>query len=121
LLATLQAFSLTPELVHIVGHSDEGIPLIDCPACGAIFSISRHTKDGDIAFCRTCTGKHTMHKKLDGFVAEFSGVTGTPDDLQPKPDLDVITDFVKKIPNQLNVVEVSKPNQKKSFFSFFKK
>lgn len=121
LLAALQAFSLTPQLIHIVGHSDEGIPLIDCPACGAIFSISRYTKDGDVAFCRTCTGKHIMHKKLDGFVAEFSGVTGSPDDLQPKPDLDVITDFVKKIPNTLNVQAVAKPNPKKSFFSFFKK
>lgn len=119
LLAALQAFSLTPKLIHIVGHSDEGIPLIDCPACGAIFSISRRTKDGDIAFCRTCTGKHTMHKKADSFVAEFSGVTGTPADLQPKPDVDVITDFVKKIPTTLNVSEVSKANQKKSFFSFF--
>ena len=121
LLAALQAFSLTSELIHIVGHSDEGIPLIDCPACGAIFSISRRTKDGDVAFCRTCTGKHTMHKKIDGFEAEFSGVTGTPSDLQPKPDLDVITDFVKKIPNKLNVQESSKAKPKKSFFSFFKK
>lgn len=121
LLAALQAFSLTPELIHIVGHSDEGIPMIDCPACGAIFSISRRTKDGDVAFCRACTGKHTMHKKADAFVAEFSGVTGTPADLQPQPDLDVITDFVKKIPNRLNVQEVAKPNQKKSFFSFLKR
>lgn len=118
LLAALEAFSLTPELIHIVGHSDEGVPIIDCPACGAIFSISRRTKDGDVAFCRTCTGKHTMHKKVDTFVAEFSGVTGTPADLQPKPDLDVITDFVKKIPNTLNVQEVSKPKQKKTFFVF---
>jgi putative nucleotidyltransferase with HDIG domain len=121
LLTALEAFSLTPELIHIVGHSDEGIPLIDCPACGAIFSIARHTKDGEAAFCRTCTGKHTMHKKIDGFVAEFSGVTGTPDDLQPKPDLDVINDFVKKVPNQLSIVNASKTNQKKSFFSFLKR
>lgn len=121
LLAALQAFSLTPELVHIVGHSDEGIPLIDCPACGAIFSISRHIKDGDTAFCRTCTGKHIMHKNAGAFVAEFSGVTGTANDVQPKPDLDVITDFVKKIPNQLTMVEIPKENRKKSFFSFLQK
>lgn len=121
LLAALEAFSLTPTLIHIVGHSDEGIPLIDCPACGAIFSISRNTKDGDTAFCRTCTGKHIMHKKADTFVAEFSGVTGTPEDLQPKPDIDVIHDFVKKIPNQLNVLESPNTNQKKSFFSFLRK
>lgn len=121
LLAALEAFSLTPELVHIVGHSDEGIPLIDCPACGAIFSISRRTQDGDAAFCRTCTGKHIMHKKADSFAAEFTGVTGSPEDLQPKPDLDVIHDFVKKIPNQLSVVESATPKKKKSFFGFLSK
>jgi hypothetical protein len=121
LLAALEAFRLTPELIHIVGHSDEGIPLIDCPACGAIFSISRRTQDGDIAFCRTCTGKHIMHKSTDGFQAEFTDTTGTPIDLQPKPDVDVITDFVKKIPNQLNIISELKPSEKKSFFSFLKK
>jgi hypothetical protein len=119
LLAGLQALSLTPQLVHIVGHSDEGIPIIDCPACGAIFSISRRTRDGDIAFCRTCTGKHVMHKKADVFEAEFSGVTGTPEDLRPRADMDVVTDFMKKVPNSLNV-QTEKPKGRKSFFSFFK-
>jgi len=117
LLAALQTLSLTPELIHIVGHSDEGIPLIDCPACGSIFSISRRTRDGDVAFCRTCTGKHVMHKKANTFEAEFSGVTGTPHDLQPQPDMDVVTDFMKKIPSSLNVQGTK---QRKSIFSFFR-
>jgi HD-GYP domain-containing protein (c-di-GMP phosphodiesterase class II) len=120
LLAGLQALSRTPQLVHIVGHSDEGIPIIDCPACGAIFSISRRTQDGDIAFCRTCTGKHIMHKKADAFEAEFSGVTGTPDDLRPRADMDVVTDFMKKVPNSLNV-QTEKPKGRKSIFLFFQK
>jgi hypothetical protein len=119
LLAALQALSLTPQLGHIVGHSDEGIPIIDCPACGAIFSISRRTHDGDIAYCRTCTGKHVMHKKADAFEAEFSGVTGTPEDLRPRADMDVVDDFMKKIPNSLNVQ--ASPTKRKSFFSFFQK
>jgi hypothetical protein len=120
LLTALQALSLTPQLVHIVGHSDEGIPIIDCPACGAIFSISRRTHDGDAAYCRTCTGKHIMHKKADAFEAEFSGVTGTPEDLRPRADMDVVTDFMKKVPSSLNV-QVSKPKGRKSIFSFFQK
>jgi hypothetical protein len=119
LLAALQALSLTPELIHIVGHSDEGIPIIDCPACGAIFSISRRTRDGDVAFCRVCTGKHIMQKKADAFEAEFSGVTGTPEDLRPRADMDVVTDFMKKVPNSLNVQ--ASPGKRKSFFSFFQK
>ena len=103
LLTALQELSHAAELADIVGHSDEGIPIIDCPACGAIFSISRRTHDGDIAFCRTCTGKHIMHKKADAFEAEFSGVTGTPNDLRPQADMDVVTDFIKKVPNSINV------------------
>ena len=103
LLAALQALSLTAELIHIVGHSEEGIPIIDCPACGAIFSISRRTRNGDIAFCRTCTGKHVMHQTADFFEAEFTNTTGTPDDLQPKPNMDVITDFIKQVPNTISI------------------
>ena len=103
LLVALNALSLGPDLVHVVGHSDEGIPLIDCPACGAIFAIGRQTRDGDIAFCRTCTGKMVMHRKADAFMPEFTGTTGVPGDLQPAPNMDVITDFIKKIPNMLNV------------------
>jgi HD-GYP domain-containing protein (c-di-GMP phosphodiesterase class II) len=103
LLAALQALSRGPGLVHIVGHSDEGIPLIDCPACGAIFAISRRVRDGDVAFCRTCTGKMVMHKKGDRFEPEFSGTTGAPRELQPEPNMDVITDFMKKIPTSLDV------------------
>ena len=102
LLAALNALSLGPDLVHVVGHSDEGIPLIDCPACGAIFAIGRQTHDGDIAFCRTCTGKMVMHKKADIFMPEFTGSTGVPGDLQPAPNMDVITDFIKRIPSNLD-------------------
>jgi HD domain len=103
LLAALNTLGLGSDLVHIVGHSDEGIPLIDCPACGAVFAIGRRTKDGDIAFCRTCTGKMVMHQQNDRFVAEFSGTTGAPDNLQPVPNMDVITDFIKRIPTTLDV------------------
>jgi len=103
LLEALKALSLGSQLVHVVGHSDEGIPLIDCPACGAVFAIGRKMRDGDIAFCRTCTGKMVMHKKENTFTPEFTGATGAPGDLQPMPNMDVITDFIKKIPKTLAV------------------
>lgn len=102
-LAALEALSRGPHLLHVVGHSDEGIPLIDCPACGASFAIARRTRDGDIAHCRTCASKMVMHRKGEYFEPEFSGVTGVPRDLQPAPNMDVITDFIKKIPNSLDM------------------
>ena len=103
LLEALKALSQGSQLVHVVGHSDEGIPLIDCPACGAVFAIGRKMRDGDIAFCRTCTGKMVMHKKENTFTPEFTGTTGMPGDLQPMLNMDVITDFIKKIPKTLAV------------------
>lgn len=98
LVEALRALSLRPNLLHVVGHSDEGIPLIDCPACGAVFAIPRQTQDGDIAFCRTCTGKMTMHLTGETFHPEFMGVTGSAQEVQPVPNMDVIADFVKQIP-----------------------
>lgn len=103
LVAVLEALSRRPELHHIVGHSDEGVPLIDCPACGSVFTITRRIRDGDIAFCRTCTGKMVMHQKAETFEAEFTGTTGAPRELQPVADMDVIQDFVKQVPKRLNV------------------
>ena len=103
LLAALNSLSLEADLAHIVGHSDEGLPVMDCPACGAVLTLTRQTVDGDIAYCRTCTGKHILHKKMDVFEAEFTGTTGTPLELLPLPNMDVITDFIKKIPATLEV------------------
>jgi len=103
LVQALNSLNRGSILPHIVGHSDEGIPLIDCPACGAIFTVTRHTHDGDIAFCRTCTGKHVMHQKMATFEAEFTGTTGAPNDLVPLPDMDVISLFIKEIPAALDV------------------
>lgn len=103
LLAALNSLSLGSGLIHLVGHSDEGIPLIDCPACGAVITITRQTHHGDIAFCRTCTTKHILHKKDDLFEAESTGTKGAPNNLLPTPNMEVITDFVKKVPAKLDV------------------
>ncbi|MEW5941716.1 MAG: HD-GYP domain-containing protein [Chloroflexota bacterium] len=104
LVAALQAARLRPSLVHVVGHSDEGIPLIDCPACGSVFTVRRHTLDGDIVFCRACTGKMIMHKRGDTFDPEFTHQTGAPRDVQPTPDMDVIKDFVARVPKELEIL-----------------
>ncbi|MGH8244978.1 MAG: HD-GYP domain-containing protein [Gammaproteobacteria bacterium] len=103
LVAALDALSLGPDLIHIVGHSDEGIPLIECPACSSVLTVLRLTRDGDVVFCRTCTGKMIMHKKADTFDAEFTGKTGAPRDLQPTPNLEVIQDFVAGVPKKLQI------------------
>lgn len=103
LVAVMEALSRGPDLMHIVGHSDEGVPLLECPACGSVIMVLRHTRDGDFAFCRTCTGKSVMHKKADTFAAEFTGQVGRPRDLQPTANMEVIQDFVAQVPKKLKI------------------
>jgi HD-GYP domain-containing protein (c-di-GMP phosphodiesterase class II) len=103
LVAELDDLSRGPDLVHIVGHSDLGIPLIECPACCSVLTVLRLTRDGDTIFCRTCTGKMTLHKKAGSFDAEFTGQTGTPRDLEPAANMEVITDFAAQVPKKLRV------------------
>jgi HD-GYP domain-containing protein (c-di-GMP phosphodiesterase class II) len=103
LLTALEALSLGPDLAHVVGHSDEGIPLIECPACSSVLTVLRLTRDGDVVFCRTCTGKMIMHKNAESFDAEFTGTTGAPRDLQPAANLEVIKDFVAGVPKKLSI------------------
>ena len=92
-----------PDLAHVVGHSDVGIPLIECPACSSVLTVLRLTRDGDVIFCRTCTGKMLMHKQADTFEAEFTGQTGAPRDLQPAANMEVIQDFVAQVPRKLKL------------------
>ncbi len=39
---------------HIVGHSDDGIPLGVCPACGPTLVRTQHTVDGETVTCPAC-------------------------------------------------------------------
>lgn len=42
------------EWQHIVGHSDDGIPLGVCPACGPTLVRTQHTADGETVACPAC-------------------------------------------------------------------
>jgi HD-GYP domain-containing protein (c-di-GMP phosphodiesterase class II) len=91
------------ELGHVVSHSEDGIPLIPCPTCGAVITITRHTHDGDIVYCHICTGEHLLHAHGETFDAEFTGKLGKPEDVQPQANLDVIQDFVAQTPKNIKV------------------
>ncbi len=92
------------DLGHIIGHSAEGIPMITCPTCGPIISIPRTARDGDVVFCRACTGKLVLHRAGDTFNAELAGMARSPFDLQARPNDAAIDDLVKQIPKILKPV-----------------
>jgi len=47
-------------LAHIVGHSDQGIPLQCCAMCGPIVVRPRQARDGDTLYCPACHSEYTL-------------------------------------------------------------
>lgn len=85
------------ELDRIVGHTDENVPLVDCPHCGPVIAVSRQTKDGDIICCKVCTRELRLHGKGETFEAEKTGRYGSAAQLQPEADMGPIVDLAGKM------------------------
>jgi HD domain len=90
-------------LEHVVAHSEEGIPLIPCPTCGAVITFTRHSHDGDIVYCHNCTGEHRLHLRGGTFEAEFTGKLGSPEVVQAQANLEMIQDFVSQTPKNIKL------------------
>jgi hypothetical protein len=82
-------------LDHIIGHSDHGIPMQECPVCGPTIVVRRAQHDGDHVYCRNC-GNEAIVTHVDGQLsARPTGNKGTISALIADPDLDVIGELVK--------------------------
>lgn len=74
-------------LEHVVGHSDDGIPLQFCPDCGPTLALTRDSEAGKLIYCRNCTGQFKLASDGGGrLVAEPTGKMGCPNDLMPELD-----------------------------------
>lgn len=81
---------------HIAGHSEPGIPMHDCPMCSAPMVVRRSQREGDHAYCRGC-GAETEIRLTDGnAVIEATGRRGTPAQLEPEVDVDLVRELVKE-------------------------
>lgn len=91
-------------LDHIIAHSDEGIPLQQCPMCGPTLVIRREQQAGEYIFCRNCGGGFTLEQSASGLVVQPTGEVGNPLDLQPMADhaliRRVVADAVASMPLQ---------------------
>ena len=92
--ATVRGLSMA----HVVGHSDHGQPLVDCPNCGPIIVVSRTRGDGDDVFCRNCGGLARLHRKGDGFEAVPMDAVADPGMMRPSPEIDVLNQFIDTMP-----------------------
>lgn len=87
LIPVFKSLSHQGVLAHIMGHSDEGIPLQDCPMCGPTLVITRENKVGENIYCRSCEGEFELiqgNGKLP--IPNPTGRKGVPADLEPTTD-----------------------------------
>jgi hypothetical protein len=84
------------QLDHIVGHSDEGIPLHECVMCGPTLVLRRDQKPGDHVYCRSCTGEYVATADNGQLVTKPTGRMGTPRDLEPEADIALVAGVVRE-------------------------
>lgn len=82
-------------LQAVVGHSDHGIPMQECPVCGPTIVIRRIQHSGEHVYCRNC-GNEAELSEVDGQLHAIpTGRKGKLTNLVAVPDLDVIGELVK--------------------------
>lgn len=83
-------------LDHIVGHSEVGIPMQECPICGPTIVVRRDHHTGDHVYCRHCGGEVRVEHDGDAIHVIPTGRKGTPEDLQPEVDAALIDSLVRE-------------------------
>lgn len=84
-------------LHHIVGHSDAGIPLRQCPVCGPTLVLRRNQQPGSRVYCRNCASEFVVKPDATGRLDVVpTGHMGNAQDLAPEADIPLIAQLVKE-------------------------
>lgn len=83
-------------LAHIVGHSDEGIPLRDCVMCGPTLVLRKGQRAGGHVYCRSCGGEYATETRAGELAVRPTGRTGSARDLEPEADTELIGRVVRE-------------------------
>ena len=83
-------------LAPIVGHSEAGIPLQECPMCGPIIVVRAHHRTGDHVFCRNCGAEAAVERAGNDIRIVITGQKGSSADLQPDADMELIDALVRE-------------------------
>ncbi|MBR7781629.1 HD-GYP domain-containing protein [Undibacterium luofuense] len=83
------------KLDPVVAHSDEGIPLRECLQCGPVIVLKRKHQHGDKVYCPACTGEYSLVSQGNSISIAPTGATGTPKQLEPEADTELIARLVR--------------------------
>lgn len=84
------------ELDGIIGHSDTGIPMHECPMCGPVVVVHRHQKVGDKVFCRVCGNGFALEKQQGKLALKPTMQKGRAADLQALIDHDLLARLLEE-------------------------
>lgn len=91
------------ELDHILGHSDDGIPLMECSACGPTILVTRKKKNGDLVYCRHCKAESEVVSREPGLIKLTpTGGWGSVIDMETEIDEELLADLVKSAEKHLS-------------------
>lgn len=93
----------TETLRGIMGYSEQGVPMVNCPSCGPVIAVRRDVRDGDLAVCRVCGTRHRLHRDGDTFTVEPIGEKGSAEELKPSPETRSIEAFVAEAPPAVRI------------------
>lgn len=95
------ALNQATDIVHIVGHSEAGMPLLPCPSCAAPVAIRRAQKDGAHIYCRACGGESKLNTSGITPHLDMTGQMGDASVLAPDSDPDLIGAMVEALAPQV--------------------
>lgn len=92
-------------LDHVMGHSDDGIPLQECPVCGPTLVIKRGQQPGQHIYCRNCGGEFALESADDTakLVARPTGRVGSSQQLLPDADHELIRKVVVETASNITI------------------
>ncbi|MDX8395074.1 MAG: HD domain-containing protein [Mariprofundaceae bacterium] len=90
-------------LNSIVGHTSEGIPLLDCPVCGPTLHIHKGQQQGEPVFCRKCNAGFTVDIKDGKYGLLMAEGQGETYDKHTVADIEVILDLVSEVLSNLTI------------------
>lgn len=82
------------QLDLILMHSDDGIPLHECPTCGPVVSQPSDANENDLIACPLCNAQMQLVKKDSTWVAKPTGHYADAADNQPREDTTLIKRFI---------------------------